>query len=58
MGVVTFVYLFLTLLGQYVIADFYIDYECNTPLLERAQLKATSSMPKRGPENAVLYGAH
>jgi contactin associated protein-like 2 len=58
MGVVQFVYLCLPLLGQYVLADFYSDYECNTPLLERAQLKATSSMPKRGPENAVLYGGN
>lgn len=33
---------------------YYADYECNTPLLEKAVLKATSSMQDRGPENARL----
>lgn len=36
--------------------EYYDIYECNNPLLQRAVLTATSSMPKRGPKNAVLYG--
>lgn len=32
------------------------EYECNTPLLDRAQLKATSFVKDRGPENARLHG--
>lgn len=36
---------------------FFSDYyECNDPLLDRAQLSATSSLPDRGPENARLDG--
>ena len=37
---------------------FFIDdeYECNVPLLDRAVLKATSSLNERGPENARLNG--
>lgn len=35
---------------------FVIDSECGEPLLERAALKATSSLPDRGPENAILNG--
>ncbi|XP_073984244.1 neurexin-4 isoform X1 [Rhodnius prolixus] len=34
-----------------IITDY---YECNDPLLDRAQLSATSSLPDRGPENARL----
>ncbi|XP_014218966.1 neurexin-4 isoform X2 [Copidosoma floridanum] len=33
------------------------DYDyCSYPLLDRAQLKASSSLPERGPSNARLYG--
>ncbi|XP_066582441.1 neurexin-4 isoform X2 [Prorops nasuta] len=32
------------------------DYECNIPLLDRAQLSATTSLSERGPENARLLG--
>lgn len=38
------------------VIEYYSEYECNTPLLERAVLTATSSMQGRGPENAILYG--
>lgn len=41
---------------QQTSAEFYNEYECNKPLMHRAELKATSSMEERGPENAVLYG--
>ncbi|XP_063218125.1 neurexin-4 [Bacillus rossius redtenbacheri] len=34
------------------------EYECNEPLLDRAQLTATSARPERGPENARLYGGN
>lgn len=34
------------------------DYDCNEPLLDRAVLKATSSLPERGPENARLDGGN
>lgn len=34
----------------------YVNYECNTPLIDRAVLSATSSMNERGPENAILEG--
>ncbi|XP_064214176.1 neurexin-4 isoform X2 [Tribolium castaneum] len=57
MEITNFLCFFLTVLGQSVFADFYNEYECNNPLLQRAVLKATSSMPKRGPENAVLWGS-
>lgn len=33
-----------------------IDSDCGEPLLEKAVLKATSSLPDRGPENAILNG--
>lgn len=32
------------------------DIECNLPLLDGAQLSATSSLNERGPENARLNG--
>lgn len=32
------------------------DYECNEPLLQKAQIKATSFLAGRGPENAILNG--
>lgn len=32
------------------------DDECNIPLLDRAQLTATTSLPERGPQNARLNG--
>ncbi|KAF0769415.1 neurexin-4 isoform X2, partial [Aphis craccivora] len=32
------------------------DSDCGEPLLEKAVLKATSSLPDRGPENAILNG--
>jgi len=32
------------------------DIECNIPLLDRAQLSATSQLQERGPENARLNG--
>lgn len=38
------------------ISEYYSDYECNTPLLYKAALSATSSMSGRGPKNAILYG--
>ncbi|XP_012283135.1 neurexin-4 isoform X1 [Orussus abietinus] len=34
------------------------DYECNLPLLDKAELKATTSLPERGPENARLNGGN
>ncbi|XP_077286493.1 neurexin-4 isoform X2 [Arctopsyche grandis] len=37
---------------------YYADYECNTPLLDRAILKATSSMQDRGPNNTRLDGGN
>lgn len=41
------------------ISHFVTDYyECNEPLLEKAQLSATSSLRERGPENARLDGIH
>ncbi|RZF46692.1 hypothetical protein LSTR_LSTR002555 [Laodelphax striatellus] len=33
-------------------------YDCNQPLLQNAQIKATSSLRDRGPENARLNGVH
>lgn len=33
-----------------------LDYDCNEPLLDKAVLKATSSLSERGPENARLDG--
>lgn len=33
-----------------------IDSDCGEPLLEKAVLRATSSLPDRGPENAILNG--
>ncbi|XP_049821647.1 neurexin-4 isoform X1 [Aethina tumida] len=50
------IYLVLFIFIQKTTAEFYNEYECNQPLLERAVLKATSSMAERGPQNAVLYG--
>lgn len=32
------------------------DDECYIPLLDRAQITATSSLPERGPQNARLNG--
>lgn len=34
------------------------DYECNEPLLHKAQLKATSHMPGREPKDAQLNGKY
>ncbi|XP_076231523.1 neurexin-4 isoform X3 [Calliopsis andreniformis] len=34
------------------------DDECNEPLLDRAHLTATSSLPERGPNNARLNGGN
>lgn len=31
---------------------------CSNPLIERAHLKATTSLPERGPSNAILYGTN
>lgn len=43
---------------QYVVADlhsdYFPDYDCNLPLLEKAVLTATSSLRDRGPQNARL----
>ncbi|XP_017770023.1 PREDICTED: neurexin-4 isoform X1 [Nicrophorus vespilloides] len=39
-------------------ASIYNEYECNNALMEKAALKATSSLRERGPENAVLYGGN
>ncbi|XP_016966084.1 neurexin-4 isoform X2 [Drosophila biarmipes] len=36
--------------------DYFSDYECNQPLLERAVLTATSALPERGPDKARLNG--
>lgn len=36
--------------------DYFSDYECNQPLLERAVLTATSSLSERGPDKARLNG--
>ncbi|XP_072742598.1 neurexin-4 isoform X2 [Anoplolepis gracilipes] len=37
-------------------SSFAYDDECYIPLLDRAQLTATSSLPERGPKNARLNG--
>ncbi|XP_060526188.1 neurexin-4 isoform X1 [Cylas formicarius] len=37
---------------------YYDEYECNTALLSRSALSATSYMSERGPQNAVLYGGN
>lgn len=37
-------------------ADYFSDYECNQPLMERAVLTATSSLTDRDPEKARLNG--
>lgn len=34
------------------------QYECSQPLLDEAVIAATSSLTKRGPENARLHGEH
>ncbi|XP_022919939.1 neurexin-4 isoform X2 [Onthophagus taurus] len=39
-----------------VLADIYNYWECNYELMHKAQLSATSSLPHRGPKNAILYG--
>lgn len=36
--------------------DYFSDYECNQPLMDRAVLTATSSLSERGPEKARLNG--
>lgn len=36
--------------------DYFSDYECNQPLMERAVLTATSSLTERGPEKSRLNG--
>ncbi|XP_075164291.1 neurexin-4 isoform X1 [Haematobia irritans] len=35
-------------------SDYFSDYECNTPLMEKAILSATSALNDRGPEKARL----
>ncbi|XP_065156246.1 neurexin-4 isoform X1 [Atheta coriaria] len=50
--------LFFTLVYSSANAGIYYEYECNYPLLEKAAIKATSSLSERGPENAILYGAN
>ncbi|XP_062129013.1 neurexin-4 isoform X1 [Drosophila sulfurigaster albostrigata] len=35
-------------------SDYFSDYECNQPLMERAVLTATSSLTERGPDKARL----
>jgi len=47
--------LFYTIQSIYLIY-IVIDSDCGEPLLEKAVLKATSSLPDRGPENAILNG--
>lgn len=37
-------------------SDYFSDYECNTPLMEKAVLTATSALNDRGPEKARLNG--
>nr|XP_023013622.1 neurexin-4 [Leptinotarsa decemlineata] len=56
--VALYVYLFLCISTNLISAQYYDEYECNTPLFTRAALSATSSMSGRGPENAVLYGGN
>lgn len=34
------------------------DYECNVPLLDKAHLTATTSLPERGAKNARLNGGY
>lgn len=46
----------MTHLFMFFFSEYYSDYECNTPLLYKAVLSATSSMNERGPGNAILYG--
>ncbi|KAG5881355.1 hypothetical protein JTB14_037097 [Gonioctena quinquepunctata] len=50
--------LFLCISSKLISAQYYNEYECNTPLFSRAALSATSSMNGRGPENAILYGGN
>lgn len=40
----------------FILIGIYGEYECNYPLMEKAALKATSSLRDRGPENAILHG--
>ncbi|XP_065217760.1 neurexin-4 isoform X3 [Planococcus citri] len=45
---------FLNILGNYsVLCDF---YDCNEPLFDRSEVKATSSLPDRKPSSAKLLG--
>lgn len=46
------------LMFHYFLSEYYSDYECNTPLLYKSVLSATSSMNDRGPGNAILYGEY
>lgn len=41
---------------EYYETQYYPQYECVVPLLESAQITATSSLRERGPSNARLNG--
>lgn len=51
-----FIYLFYTIQSIIYLIYIVIDSDCGEPLLEKAVLRATSSLPDRGPENAILNG--
>lgn len=48
--------LYFYLFYIYYIYQFYVDSDCGEPLLDKAVIKATSSLPDRGPENVKLNG--
>lgn len=52
-----FIFLFFYFNRFYTFADIYDESECNQALLRKSALKATSSLPERGPKNAELYGS-
>lgn len=51
-----FKYLFYTIQSIIYLNYIVIDSDCGEPLLDKAVLRATSSLPDRGPENAILNG--
>ncbi|XP_050545470.1 neurexin-4 isoform X2 [Daktulosphaira vitifoliae] len=46
----------ITYFSLFTFCEIKADSDCNEPLLDKAVLRATSSLPDRGPENARLNG--
>lgn len=44
------------LLSDYYENTYYTEYECNFPMLDHAELTATTSLRERGAKNARLNG--